>query len=280
MRPLIFLLLCLAAGAARGDAPVTIFAAGDIADCDSDGAARTGSLLAGHSGPILALGDLAYPRGSSDEFLRCFDPVWGRFKGRIVPVPGNHEYGTPDAAGYFEYFGASAGNPGEGWHSRAIGAWRIIGLNSNLVGAAAAAQLRWLDAELAANRQPCTLAFFHHPRFSSGKHGNQDAMDAVWRLLAGGRATLVLAGHDHHYERFAPRDADGRPDPNGTRSFVVGTGGARLYQVPPARAPSEFTANQSWGVLKLELSRDGYRWEFQPVESGAPADRGTGRCQR
>lgn len=279
MRRLIFFLLALAAGSARAEAAVTVFAAGDIAQCDNEGASRTARLLAGHTGPILALGDIAYPRGSSEEFRRCFDPVWGSFKARIVPVPGNHEYGTPGAAGYFDYFGAAAGQPGAGWHSRIIGEWRIIGLNSNLEGAAAAAQLRWLDAELAANRQPCTLAFFHHPRFSSGKHGNQESMDAAWRLLASRHATLVLAGHDHHYERFAPLDADGRPDPAGTRSFVVGTGGARLYPVGPAQAPSEFTSNGSWGVLKLELARHAYRWEFLPSEAGAPADQGRGTCR-
>ena len=271
------LFLTLAALNAHAD-NFRLLAVGDVAQCGVPGAYQTANLLARQEGPILVLGDIAYPKGSREDFQRCFDPAWGRLKARLIPVPGNHEYGTPGAAGYFEYFGAIAGTPEQPWHSRILGNWRVIGLDSNLKDAAATAQLRWLADELAANRQTCVLAYFHHPRFSSGEHGDQKQSDALWRLLALHHTTLVLAGHDHHYERFAPLDGDARPDTQGTRSFVVGTGGAALYPVGKPTGASEFIRNSSWGVLELTLGADDYRWRYLPVDGGPSPDEGSGRC--
>lgn len=273
-------LFVLLAGLAQAGEPVTLWAAGDIAQCGVEGARQTGEFLRRQSGPILALGDLAYPKGRPEDFANCFAPAWGTLNARLIPVPGNHEYGTPGAAGYFEYFGSAAGEPGRPWHSRRIGAWRIIGLDSNLEGAAAQAQVRWLEQELTASREKCVLAFYHHPRHSSGHHGDQLRVEALWQTLARHGTTLVLAGHDHHYERFAPRDGSGAPNPRGIRSFIVGTGGARLYDIAPPVAPSEFTWNRGWGVLRLTLETDTYRWQFMPSDGSASPDSGLGKCVR
>ncbi len=279
--PLSALLLGAACAASfAAETSVTLWAAGDIAQCGNDGAGQTGDFLARRKGPILALGDLAYPKGSQADFEKCFAPRWGKLNSRLIPVPGNHEYATPGATGYYDYFGSVAGNPGEGWHSRNLGAWHLVGLNSTLQGTLAEAQLKWLENDLASHGKSCILAFFHHPRYSSGHHGDQTAVDALWRILSRFRTTLVLAGHDHHYERFAARNADGQADPQGIRSFVVGTGGAHLYGLGSPQATSEYRDNQHWGVLRLDLDAGRYRWQFHPVNENAPTDQGEGNCIR
>lgn len=259
---------------------VSLWAAGDIAVCGVDGARQTGDFLLSRQGLVLAVGDIAYPKGSQEDFARCFTPTWGALKNRLLPVPGNHEYGTPQATGYFDYFGKAAGKPGEGWHSRALNGWRIIGLNSNLEGAAAQAQLQWLEEELTAHAKECVLAYFHHPRFSSGKHGDQLHVDGLWKTLSRHKATVVLAGHDHHYERFAPLDGGGQPSAGGLRSFIVGTGGAPLYPLRAPRPGSEFRDNLHWGVLQLDLQPGRYRWAFHPVDGQARTDHGESSCLR
>jgi hypothetical protein len=294
-RRALVLLAVLGAGSlpamAREETAVTVYAAGDIARCTYpdpkwSGAAATAALVsaglaADPRAAVLVLGDATYPRGAPAEFTGCYGPTWGRFKDRSWPAPGNHEYASAGAANYFRYFGAAAGR---GYYSLRLGSWRVISLDSNLAGAAQAAQLAWLRAELARHPARCTLAYWHHPLYSSGMHGNITRMKKAWQLLYDAGAELVLSGHDHDYERFAPQDADGnRDDARGMRQFVVGTGGAFPTPFLWPRANSEARDSNHDGVLKLVLGFDGYSWEFLPARAyygaaGVAPDRGTGRC--
>jgi 3',5'-cyclic AMP phosphodiesterase CpdA len=278
-----------AAAAAEPAAPaVTVYAAGDIALCQSDparsGAAATAAVIAAGLAAdplasVLMLGDATYPRGRAAEFANCYAPTWGQFRERTFPAPGNHEYATAGAAGYFGYFGAAAGR---GYYSVQLGAWRLYSLNSNLGPGQHAAQLAWLRDDLMAHPTRCTLAYWHHPLYSSGMHGNIAQMKDVWQLLYQAGAELVLSGHDHIYERFAPQDADGRrDDARGIRQFVVGTGGAFATPLFWPRDNSEVRDANHIGVLKLVLDADGYAWEFldaAPDGDGMRMDRGTARC--
>jgi 3',5'-cyclic AMP phosphodiesterase CpdA len=279
-------LLCLAACLpAPAFATTTVYAAGDIARCvDRDpawsGAAATAALVAADpSAAVLALGDLTYPVGAPAEFTNCYGPTWGKFKDRTYPTPGNHEYATPGAAGYFGYFGAAAGR---GYYSVQLGTWRVFSLNSNLNPAEHAAQLAWLREELARHPARCTLAYWHHPLYSSGMKGNDARMKDAWQALYEAGAEIVLSGHDHLYERFAPQDADGRrDDARGIRQFVVGTGGAFPTPFLRTRANSEAQDSNHMGLLKLVLGDDGYTWQFLQAPGGsgdAQPDRGSGRC--
>lgn len=256
-----------------------LLAAGDIAECGVPGASLTAALIERLPGTVLAAGDLAYPAGSAKDFARCYAPTWGKFRDRTLPVPGNHEYRTPEAAGYFAYFGPRAGEPGKGYYSVNMGHWHIVAVNSNLDSGPDSEQMRWLRRDLAQNRLGCILAFWHHPRYSSGPHGDDTRMDAVWDVLYRHGASVVIAGHDHDYERLAPLDAAGRRDDRrGIRSFVVGTGGARLYGVSMRGEESEAWNGTTWGVLKLSLYPKGYDWAFVPVAGASYRDAGSGRC--
>jgi len=279
------------AAAADPDQGVTVYAAGDIARCAYrdpaySGAADTAATVAAGlaqdpEAVVLALGDLTYPRGAMKEFTDCYAPTWGRFKNRTWPAPGNHEYYTPGAQPYFDWWGARAGR---GYYSFELGTWHVISLDSNLAPAQHAAQLDWLRADLAAHPARCTLAYWHHPLYSSGGHGSIPRMRDAWQLLYAAGAELVLSGHDHDYERFAPQDADGRLDPtHGIRQFVVGTGGAYPTPFLLTVAHSEVRDSNRTGVLRLRLYTGGYGWEF--VESTrlasfsvAPPDRGSAAC--
>jgi 3',5'-cyclic AMP phosphodiesterase CpdA len=293
MRAAAALLAALAGPAAAADVDegVSVYAAGDIARCAYpdpaySGAADTAATVAAGLAQdpravVLALGDLTYPRGAAREFTDCYAPTWGRFKDRTWPAPGNHEYYTPGATPYFAWWGERAGR---GYYSFDLGGWHIVSLDSNLAPAQHAAQLDWLRADLAAHPAHCTLAYWHHPLYSSGGHGSVPKMRDAWKVLYDAGAELVLSGHDHDYERFAPQDADGRLDPaRGIRQFVVGTGGAYptpfLLTVPH----SEVRDSNRTGVLRLRLYPGGYGWEF--VESTrlyafgvAPADHGSAAC--
>ena len=260
--------------------PPTLLAAGDVARCGQDGDDATAALLDTLSGTVLALGDHAYQNGTAAEYWDCFDPSWGRHRPRTRPAPGNHEYGSPGAAPYFAYFGSAAGPAGRGYYSFDVGAWHVVSLNSNTGMQPGSPQEQWLRADLAAHPARCTLAFWHHPRFSSSRHGSDARSSALWAALAEAGADVVLAGHDHVYERFAPLAADGTPDAaRGIRSFVVGTGGADLYEFQAASAPgSEARYNASFGVLQIALGDADYAWTFIPVGGGAPVDRGRASC--
>jgi 3',5'-cyclic AMP phosphodiesterase CpdA len=266
-----------------------VFAAGDIARCPypdaaySD-AAKTADVVAAGlkdnpGAVVLTLGDHTYPRGRPEEFTACYGPTWGRFRDRTYPSPGNRESATHDAAGYFGYFGQRAAR---GFYSFELGNWHLVSLDSNLSGAAMAAQLAWLREDLASHQAPCTLAYWHHPLYSSGGHGNIAVMHDAWQLLYRAGAELVLSGHDHDYERFAPQDADGRLDPaRGIRQFVAGTGGAFATPFLWPRAHSEFRENNRYGVLRLRLLDDGYEWRFMPVAGTGQdlePDHGSAKC--
>lgn len=268
---------------------VAIYAAGDIADCRyrypaDAGAAQTAALIAREldkddKAIVVTLGDNTYPIGAPAEFSGCYEPTWGRFKSRTYPAAGNHDYYTKEGAGYYAYFGERA-KPGQhGYYSFQIGKWQVIALNSALHGNEFAMQLDWLKSELSQHTGPCTLAYWHHPVFSSGGHGNNDFMLPVWKLLAASGADVALAAHDHDYERFAPQDGNGRRDEiRGVRQFVVGTGGADLTPVRFGKPNSEVKNNSTHGVLKLTLKEGGYEWEFMPATPGGFTDRGAARC--
>jgi acid phosphatase type 7 len=258
--------------------------AGDIASCSNDGDERTAKLLDRISGTVFTLGDNVYPSGTAEQFDRCYEPTWGRHKNRTRPTPGNHDYRTAGAAGYFAYFGDAAGDPKKGYYSYDLGAWHVVVLNSNCgeIGGCqkGSAQEKWLREDLAAHPTPCAVAMWHHPRFSSSiEHGNSAAMADFWRALSEAGVDIVLSGHDHDYERFAPQDADGNPDPaRGIREFVVGTGGRSFYQFGQRLPTTEARSNTTHGVLKLTLHPDAYDWQFVPVEGGAFADSGSAKC--
>lgn len=251
---------------------LTLFAAGDIAYCRRDADEKTAQLIeqrAPEESPwaVLALGDLAYPRGRPSEFARCYDPSWGRFKARTYPVPGNHEYYTKGAAGYFGYFDERAAPP-SGYYRLQKAGWSLYALNTNLSLGPSSKQYRWLKAALKADQNPCKLVFMHRPRYSSGVHGDAPKLAALWKLLTEAGVRLVLSGHDHHYERI---------EAEGPVQFVVGTGGAPLRHVKSLRAVSQAMVDQAYGVLELELFPGGYRFAFVDV-TGRVWDQGEGGC--
>jgi hypothetical protein len=242
-------------------------------------------LVHGRLDAVLTLGDNQYEAGSLADFQSSYDPTWGRVKGITHPVPGNHEYLTSGAAGYFGYFGAAAGDPTKGYYSFDLGRWHIIALNSNCpsVGGCdeGSLQERWLRADLAAHQNACTLAYWHHPRFTSGSvHQSDPRTGAFWQALYESHADVVLTGHQHNYERFAPQSPAGNADPsNGIRQFVVGTGGKDLYSFDSAPAPNSVVRNSStFGVLKIILRPTSYEWRFIPEAGGTFTDAGTGTC--
>ena len=255
--------------------------AGDIADCSSEGDDITARLLDRIEGTVYTTGDNAYGSGTTTQFSECYDPTWGRHKARTRPSAGNHDYITPGAAGYFGYFGPLAGNPGEGFYSYDLGDWHIIVLNSNVSVRAGSPQETWLRADLAAHPVACTLAYWHHPRFSSGiNHGSDTSMHPLWQALYDYGADVVLNGHEHNYERFALQNPAGEADPvRGLREFVVGTGGKVLYAFSPRPAPNtEVRDSRTFGVLKLTLHPTSYSWEFIPEPGKTFTDSGTAPC--
>ena len=273
----------LAAAAAVVAPPATLVAAGDIASCGRDGDEQTVALFDRIRGAVRVLGDSVYERGTPEEFASCYAPAWGRFRSRTRPAAGNHEYFTPGAAGYFGYFGTRAAHPARGWYAYRLGSWRIVVLNSNCtrVGGcgAGSAQLAWLRAELRTNPAACTLAYWHHPRFSSGLHGSDRTVAPLWAALSAAGADVVLSGHDHHYERFAPLTPAGRVDRRrGIRQFVVGTGGRSHFPTVRRLPGSEVRDWQTFGVLRLTLRAGSYDWRFVSVAGGRFRDAGTGRC--
>lgn len=260
-----------------------LVAAGDIASCAGVGDTATAALVGLSPGTVATMGDNAYNSGTAGQFRNCYGPTWGQFKARTRPSPGNHEYGTPGAAGYFDYFGAAAGPAGKGWYSYDLGDWHVIVLNSNCARVACEAgseQERWLRADLAASAHRCTLAYWHHPRFSSdARHGDNAAVGPFWDALYEYGADLVLGGHAHVYERFGPQDPAGRADPaSGIRQIIVGTGGRNHYGFSGAKANSEVRNTGTFGVLQLALQAGSYEWRFVPEAGKTFTDSGTSAC--
>ena len=261
-----------------------IVAVGDIASCSSTDDEATANLVGGIKGStVLTLGDEAYPEGTTEEFDKCYKPTWGRFEDRTKPVPGNHEYNTKEAKGYFNYFGKVAGEPDKGYYSYDLDGWHIVALNSNCeeVGCGASSpQVRWLEADLAKDAKRCTLAYFHYPLFSSGEYRpGIHEVKPLWEALYAADADVVLNGHDHNYQRFAPQDPNGKADPKrGIREFVVGTGGRSLYPIGEPIANSEVDNDETYGILTLAPHPDDYEWRFLPVEGETFTDSGSAGC--
>lgn len=264
--------------------PATVLIAGDIASCAWSGDRKTADIIKSRAGIVMTAGDNAYQTGSVAQYRDCYDPTWGQFKSRTRPVPGNHDWGTPGAAGYFGYFGSNAGPAGRGYYAFNAGTWRIYALTGDCwaVGGCKAGtpQYTWLEADLAAHPRACVMAAWHQPRFSSGPHGNSGAVVPLERLLYVNGAEIVVNGHDHHYERFGLARPNGNPDPaRGIREFVVGTGGAPLYPFRTTLAPNSEVRNASThGVLRLRLDAGAYAWKFLPVAGKTFTDEGSGTC--
>jgi acid phosphatase type 7 len=268
------------------DGRPVVVAAGDIADCAREDDEATARLVGGIEGTVLTLGDNAYESGTSADFAECYEPTWGQFKARTMPSPGNHEYETAGASAYFEYFGRAAGDPDKGYYSYDLGRWHLVALNSNCgVGeircGPGSPQGRWLEEDLAANdEEACTLAYFHHPLFTSGAYRpGIERVGLLWEILYAGGVDVVLNGHDHNYQRFAPQDPEGRADPeDGIRQFVVGTGGRSLYQISHPIANTEVYNDDTFGVLELTLHPKRYDWAFVPAKGETFSDSGVARC--
>ncbi len=270
---------------AFGEEGKVMVGAGDIAKCDGEGDEGTAALLDGIEGTVFTLGDNVYERGTAAEYAECYEPTWGRHKARTRPVPGNHEYETPGAAGYFDYFGAAAGERGEGYYSYDVGEWHIVALNSMCREAGGCGpdspQVRWLKDDLAANRdKACTLAYFHYPLFNAGERGTfPNFVGEFWDVLYAEGADVVLSAHDHNYQRFAPQSPDGAADPaRGIRQFVTGSGGGDHYEIKDSPENLEAYNEDTYGVLKLTLRANDYDWRFVPVEGGTFTDSGGARC--
>ena len=255
---------------------VVLVGAGDIGD---DGREATAKLLDRIPGTVFTAGDNAYPDGTDADYAQKYNPTWGRHRARTKPSPGNHEYNTSGATGYYKYFGALAGPSSRGYYSYDLGDWHIISLNSNIDMSAGSTQERWLRADLAASNKECTLAYWHHPRFSAGKHGSSTKSQDIYQALYEAGAEVVVVGHDHNYQRFAPQTADGQLDrQRGIRQFVAGMGGASHYSFSSPIANTEAYNTDTYGVLKLTLGPGTYQWEFVPVAGKTYRDSGSGTC--
>jgi Calcineurin-like phosphoesterase len=255
-------------------ASVVLVGAGDIASCSLNEDEATAKLLDNISGTVFTAGDNVYTNGTYTEFRHCYHPTWGRHKSRTKPVPGNHDYNTSGAAGYFRYFS----NP-PSYYAYNLGDWRIYALNSNINVSSTSAQVRWLKDDLARNPKRCVLAYWHHPRWSSGsRHGSDSKYQTLWKTLYDAGAELVINAHEHNYERFKQMNASGSAASQGLREIVVGTGGAGLYPFGSIRSTSEVHNSSTHGVLKLTLTSTSYSWRFVPVAGKSFTDSGTTNC--
>jgi acid phosphatase type 7 len=267
--------------------PPVLVGAGNIATCGDTMHEETARLLdsvvAETDATVMALGDNAYETGSLAEFEECYEPTWGRHRDRTRPAPGNWEYATPGAAGYFEYFGDRAGDPTKGYYSYSLGDWHIVVLNTDCINAGGCGpespQATWLRADLAQNARQCTLAYGHHPRFSSSREvPSHPELEALWTILGRAGTSVYVAAHSHHYERFAPQTSVGVASETAIRQFVVGTGGRPAHVVGTPLANSEVIADSTYGVLKLTLHPDRYAWEFLSTPTTPFTDSGEALC--
>jgi len=253
---------------------VVLVGAGDITSCSRSQDEQTAQLLDNIPGTVFTAGDNAYVDGTYTEYLNCYDPTWGRHKSRTRPSPGNHDYLTSGAAGYFQYF-----NNTPSYYAYDLGAWRIYSLNSEIDVSISSPQVAWLSNDLAANPRQCVAAYWHKPRWSSGSnHGDNMGMQAIWQLLYDSGAELVVNGHEHHYERFAEMNGSGAAVSQGLREIVAGTGGATLYPFGSPKAASQVRNNTAYGVLKLTLHSNSYDWQFVPAGSATFTDSGSSNC--
>lgn len=272
-----------------GGESAVLLAAGDIAECGDQGDEATARILASHPDATIAtLGDNAYEQGTPQEFQSCYGPSWGRFKDRTRPATGNHDHATKNAQGYWSYFGPQGGAYDKYYYSYDLGRWHVVVLNSDCwrVGGCESddPQAQWLRNDLEENRALCTLAYWHRPPFSSGRYGAPKETARVrplWRILNERGVDVLLTGHEHSYERFAPMDAAGnRDEENGVRLFVVGTGGGNLRKFENDPLPTtEARQSNALGVLKLDLKPTGYDWAFLAVSDSSFDDSGSGTCQ-
>jgi hypothetical protein len=266
---------------------VVLAGAGDISSCDNEGDSITAGLIdrvvaENTTAIVYTTGDNVYPDGTPEEFAQCYQPTWGRHKDRTFPSPGNHDYITEGASGYFGYFGEAAGEPEKGFYAYTAGDWQVISLNSNCgeVGCSAGSpQERWLREQLEVSNASCTLAYWHHPLFSSGSHGGDASGRDLFAALYEAGAEVVATGHDHNYERFAPQDPVGMSDPvAGVTQFVVGTGGTGNRAVDEPAPNSEALYTDSFGILKFSLYSEGYEWEYITEAGSTFDDRGSAAC--
>jgi calcineurin-like phosphoesterase family protein len=256
----------------------TLVGAGDIVKCNAPEAEETARLLDRIPGTVMTLGDNVYPNSTAALLEQCYAPTWGRHLSRTIAAPGNHDWEVSAGAPYFAYFGAAAGPGGLGYFSTTLGAWHLVVLNSNVGASAGSPQYEWLKGDLAASTAACTLALWHAPVFSSGTNGNSPQMRDAWRLLQASGASIVVNGHDHEYERFAPQDADGHVDGRGIREFVAGTGGGSLSDRIQPQPNSEVLNNHTFGVLQLTLKTGSYDWRFVPIDGQTFSDSGSAAC--
>ena len=264
-------------GDPRGQTAILI-AAGDIGMCGRPSVAQVANLVSTLQGDLILAGDIAYFQGTTEQFRDCFNPAWGGFRPRWHPVPGNHEYESPGAQPYFAFFGQAAGPPGRGYYAFAAGDWLILMLNSNISAITGSPQYEFVRAALQEQRTPCTMAVWHHPLFSSGPSESARGMRDMWALLETSRAEVIVTGHDHLYERFARQRWDGTADPvNGIRQFIVGTGGADLYNFVRV-APNSEEQIMRFGVARFTLRPAQLEWEFLAVD-GAVRDSGLDTCR-
>jgi hypothetical protein len=264
--------------------PVFLTGAGDISFCDYDTDDATASLLENVPGLIFTLGDTQYDGSTYDLFMNCFDKSWGKYKDRMIPVVGNHEYEDDSANGFYDYFANELDPDRQGYFSMDVGAWHIVVVNSqcDAVGGCdeGSSQYQWLVNDLEQDSHLCTLALWHKPRFATGYHGPAQEMDAIWRIMVDNDVELVLNGHEHDYERFTPMDAEGNIKlADGTRIIIVGTGGSPLRPQYLENIASVVYNDNTYGVLQLKLDYGTYTWEFIPVEGSNFSDSGRGYCQ-
>ncbi|SDJ41528.1 Calcineurin-like phosphoesterase [Lentzea albidocapillata subsp. violacea] len=260
-------------------ATATVAAVGDVCGSSCNQTAPVVKTM--NPQALILAGDNAYNSGTLTEYRNNYDPHYGQFKSITYPTPGNHEYGTSGAQGYFDYFGARAGERGKGYYSFDVGDWHFVALNSNISRDASSAQVTWLKNDLAANTKPCTAAFFHHPRFNKGNHGDNSTITPFWNALYNAKADLIVAGHDHNYQRYALARSDGTRDPNGVRQVLIGTGGRGFYRFGSSTAgPVEAGNDNTFGVGKLTLTATGYRSDFVPVAGRDYTDTVSGGCHK
>ena len=228
---------------------------------------------------LLALGDEQYDDGTLSAFRQSYDPSYGRVKSITAPVPGNHEYHTSGGAGYYDYFGALAGPRGKGYYSYDVGSWHLVGLNSNIARDSGSEQIAWLKRDLADNAaKKCTIAYWHHPRHSAGSYGSNTSVQPFWQAAYDAGVDVVLAGHDHGYQRFAPLNGSGQKDSaRGIRSFVSGAGGRNHYALKSSSLRDAGNGD-TFGVTLLTLRAGSYDWAFQPEAGKTWTDRGTSAC--